>query len=167
VELTGIDHRGSVLSLEFTAHRWGRWSLGTVDVDLYDRGGLTRLSVRVDLGECEVFPLPSDSSLTPIPARLPNRLGEHTSRQRGQGLEFVGVRPFRWGERQRRIHWPSTTRRGSIQISEFAAEQATDTVVLLDAFGDVAAAAEGHRRATRSWPGSRPPTRTTRWPAAI
>ena len=144
VELTGIDHQGAVLRLEFTAHRWGRWSLGTVDVDLYDRGGLTRQSVRVDLGECEVFPLPSDSSLTPIPARLPNRLGEHTSRQRGQGLEFVGVRPFRWGERQRRIHWPSTTRRGSIQISEFAAEQATDTVVLLDAFGDVAAAAEGH-----------------------
>ncbi len=144
VELTGIEHRGAVLDLEFTAHRWGRWSLGVVDVDLYDRGGLTRQSVRVDLGECEVFPLPSDSSLTPIPARLPNRLGEHTSRQRGQGLEFVGVRPFRWGERQRRIHWPSTTRRGSIQISEFAAEQATDTVVLLDAFGDVASAVEGH-----------------------
>ncbi len=137
VELLRLAQRGATLELEFTARRWGRWSLGTVDVDVYDRGGLARQTVRADLGECEVFPLPDDSTLTPIPIRLPNRLGEHTSRQRGEGLEFVGVRPYQWGERQRRIHWPSTTRRGTVQISEFAAEQATDAVVLLDAFGDV------------------------------
>jgi uncharacterized protein (DUF58 family) len=137
VELVRIRQHGAVVDLEFTARRWGRWSLGTVDLDLYDRGGLARQTVRIDLGECEVFPLPTDSGLTPIPTRLPNRLGEHTSRQPGQGLEFTGVRPYRFGDRQRRIHWPSTTRRGSIQISEFAAEQATDAVVLLDAFGDV------------------------------
>ncbi|HET9172850.1 MAG TPA: DUF58 domain-containing protein [Actinospica sp.] len=137
VELIGLRQRGAVLELEFTAQRWGRWSLGTVDVDVYDRGGLARQTVRAELGDCEIFPLPDDSSLTPIPTRLPNRLGEHTSRQHGQGLEFVGVRPYRFGDRQRRIHWAATTRRGSIQISEFAAEQATDAVVLLDAFGDV------------------------------
>lgn len=144
VELTGIEQRQSTVGLMFTAHRWGRWSLGVVDLDVYDRAGLARQSVRVALGDCEVFPLPSDSSLTPIPARLPNRLGEHTSRQRGEGLEFVGVSPFRWGERQRRINWSATTRRGSIQISQFAAEQATDAVVLLDAFGDVVSAVDGH-----------------------
>jgi len=137
VELVRLSRRGAELELEFAARRWGRWSLGTVDVDVYDHGGLARQTVRADLGECEVFPLPDDNSLTPIPTRLPNRLGEHTSRQRGQGLEFAGVRPYQWGDRQRRIHWPSTTRRGAVQISEFAAEQATDAVVLLDAFGDV------------------------------
>ena len=138
VELVRISQRGAVIDLEFTARRWGRWSLGTVDADLYDRGGLARQTTRIDLGECEIFPLPTDSALTPIPTRLPNRLGEHTSRQHGQGLEFTGVRPYRYGDRQRRIHWPSTTRRGAIQISEFAAEKATDAVVLLDAFGDLA-----------------------------
>jgi uncharacterized protein (DUF58 family) len=137
VELIRLARHGAALELEFAAQRWGRWSLGTVDVDVYDRGGLARQTVRVELGEAEIFPLPSESSLTPIPTRLPNRLGEHSSRQRGQGLEFVGVRPYQWGDRQRRIHWPSTTRRGAVQISEFAAEQATDAVVLLDAFGDV------------------------------
>jgi uncharacterized protein (DUF58 family) len=137
VELVRLNRHGAAIELEFAARRWGRWSLGTVDVDLYDRGGLARRTVRAELGEVEIFPLPTDSSLTPIPTRLPNRLGEHTSRQRGQGLEFVGVRPYQWGDRQRRIHWPSTTRRGAVQISEFAAEQATDAVVLLDAFGDV------------------------------
>ncbi|HTJ68399.1 MAG TPA: DUF58 domain-containing protein [Actinospica sp.] len=137
VELISLEQHGAVLDLEFTARRWGRWSLGTVDVDVYDRGGLARQTVRVELGECEIFPLPDESTLTPIPTRLPNRLGEHTSRQRGEGLEFVGVRPYRWGDRQRRINWAATTRRGSVQIGEFAAEQATDAVVLLDAFGDV------------------------------
>ncbi|WP_256914906.1 hypothetical protein [Streptomyces hilarionis] len=28
------------VELVLTAQRWGRWTLGTVDVDVYDRGGL-------------------------------------------------------------------------------------------------------------------------------
>jgi len=143
VELVRLAQHGAAIELEFTARRWGRWSLGTVDVDIYDRGGLARQTVRVELGECEVFPMPDEGKLTPIPTRLPNRIGEHTSRERGHGLEFLGVRPYQWGDRQRRIHWPATTRRGSIQISEFATEQATDAVVLLDAFGDVAGVGGG------------------------
>jgi uncharacterized protein (DUF58 family) len=137
VELVDVRISGPVLTLAFTARRWGRWSLGTADVDLHDSGGLARRTVRADLGEIEIFPLPSDSTLTPVPTRMPNRLGEHTARQSGDGIEFVGVRPYAWGDRQRRIHWPSTTRRGAIQISQYAAERAADTVVLLDAFGDV------------------------------
>lgn len=137
VELADLAVDGPVLRLAFTARRWGRWSLGTADVDLYDLGGLQRRTVRVDLGTVDVYPLPGQSTLTPIPVRLPDQLGEHTSRQRGDGIEFLGVRPYAFGDRQRRIHWPSTTRRGAIQISQFAAERAADTVLLLDALGDV------------------------------
>ncbi|MEZ0093788.1 DUF58 domain-containing protein [Streptacidiphilus sp. EB129] len=136
--LVSVDVTGAVVTLGFTARRWGRWSLGVVDLDLYDAGGLARRTLRVDLGEVEVFPMPVDGSLTPIPVRLPDRLGEHTARQSGEGVEVVGVRPHVWGERQRRIHWPSTTRRGSIQINQFAAERTADAVILLDAFSDVA-----------------------------
>jgi uncharacterized protein (DUF58 family) len=143
VELLAVEISGPVLTLTLTARRWGRWSLGAADVDLHDAGGLSRRTVRADLGEVEIFPLPSDSALTPIPTRLPNRLGEHTARQSGDGIEFIGVRPYAWGDRQRRIHWPSTTRRGAIQINQYAAERAADTVVLLDAFGDVRDPATG------------------------
>ena len=143
VELTEVRTDGPVLTLTFAARRWGRWSLGATDVDLHDAGGLTRRTVRAHLGEVEIFPLPSDTGLTPVPTRMPNRLGEHTARQSGEGVEFVGVRPFAWGDRQRRIHWPSTTRRGAIQINQYAAERAADTVVLLDAFGDVRDPATG------------------------
>jgi uncharacterized protein (DUF58 family) len=137
VELIDVATDGPVVHLGLTARRWGRWSLGTADVDVHDAGGLQRRTVRVDLGSVDVYPLPEDASLTPIPVRLPDQLGEHTARQRGDGIEFLGVRPYAFGDRQRRIHWPSTTRRGAIQISQFAAERAADTVVLLDALGDV------------------------------
>jgi uncharacterized protein (DUF58 family) len=143
VELTEAAVAGPVVTLTFTARRWGRWSLGTADVDLHDIGGLGRRTVRVELGEVDIYPLPANSALTPIPTRLPNRLGEHTARQNGDGFEFAGVRPYAWGDRQRRIHWPSTTRRGEIQITQYAAERAADAVVLLDAFGDLRDPATG------------------------
>ncbi|MFJ3823436.1 DUF58 domain-containing protein [Streptomyces nodosus] len=125
------------VDLVLTAQRWGRWTLGTVDVDLYDRGGLARLSVRAELGEIAVFPVPEHAGLTPIPVRLPQRLGEHTAVQRGEGVEVTGVHPYVRGERQRRIHWPATTRRGTLQVHQFAAERTADTVVLLDVLTDV------------------------------
>jgi len=123
--------------LTFTARRWGRWTLGTADLDLHDRGGTLRRTVRVDLGEAEVFPVPADGGLTPVPVRLPERLGEHSTTAHGDGVEVIGVRPHVWGERQRRIHWAATTRRGSIQIQQFAAERAADTVIVLDACVDL------------------------------
>ncbi|MEV6583635.1 DUF58 domain-containing protein [Streptomyces sp. NPDC051582] len=125
------------VDLVLTAQRWGRWTLGTVDVDVYDRGGLARRTVRAELGEIAVFPLPGHTSLTPIPVRLPQRLGEHTAQQRGEGVEVTGVHPHVRGERQRRIHWPATTRRGTLQVHQFAAERTADTVVLLDVLADV------------------------------
>jgi uncharacterized protein (DUF58 family) len=143
VALEDLSISGPVVTLTFNARRWGRWSLGTADVDLHDVGGVGRRTVRVELGDVDIYPLPADSALTPIPTRLPNRLGEHTARQSGDGFEFAGVRPYAWGDRQRRIHWPSTTRRGEIQITQFAAERAADAVVLLDAFGDLRDPATG------------------------
>ncbi|MFD7079974.1 DUF58 domain-containing protein [Streptomyces sp. NPDC059918] len=125
------------VDLVLTAQRWGRWTLGTVDVDVYDRCGLARRTVRVDLGEIAVFPLPGHAGLTPIPVRLPQRLGEHTAVQRGEGVEVTGVHPYVRGQRQRRIHWPATTRRGILQVHQFAAERTADTVVLLDVLADV------------------------------
>ncbi|MEU7305572.1 DUF58 domain-containing protein [Streptomyces sp. NPDC007206] len=125
------------VDLALTVQRWGRWTLGTVDVDVYDHGGLARRTVRAELGEIAVFPLPAHAGLTPIPVRLPQRLGEHTAVQRGEGVEVTGVHPYVRGERQRRIHWPATTRRGTLQVHQFAAERTADTVVLLDVLADL------------------------------
>ncbi|MEW2516873.1 DUF58 domain-containing protein [Actinacidiphila alni] len=143
VRLDHLTVGASHLELRFTAERWGRWTLGTVDIDLYDTGGSGRRSLRVDLGEVAVFPVPSRAGMTPIPVRLPQRLGEHTAMQRGEGVEVIGVHPYIRGERQRRINWPATTRRGSLQLHQYAAERAADTVVLLDVLGDILDPATG------------------------
>ncbi|WCN03939.1 DUF58 domain-containing protein [Streptomyces sp. M92] len=127
----------SSVTLRHTALHWGRWSLGPVDLDVYDAGGTVRRTVRVAEQEVAVFPHAAQARFTPIPVRLPQRLGEHASPQAGEGVEVIGVAPWVPGERQRRIHWPSTTRRGSVQLHRFAAERAADTVMLIDAFGDV------------------------------
>ncbi|MFC5664855.1 DUF58 domain-containing protein [Kitasatospora misakiensis] len=136
LELESVAVGPAVLALTVRADRWGRWALGTIDIDVSDAGGLTCRTVRADLGEVDVFPVPTAARLTPVPVRLPERIGEHTTAHEGSGIEVVGVRPYVPGERQRRIHWPSTTRRGSVQINQFAAERAADAVVLLDALGD-------------------------------
>ncbi|MFF2656545.1 DUF58 domain-containing protein [Kitasatospora sp. NPDC058032] len=137
VVLEALTVRPTGVDLALRADSWGRWSLGTVDIDVHDAGALTRRTVRTELGTADVFPVPATARLTPIPVRLPERLGEHTTRHDGAGVEVVGVRPYVHGERQRRIHWPATTRRGSIQINQFAAERASDAVVLLDTLDDV------------------------------
>lgn len=137
VRLDDLGVIGARVRLTFTAERWGRWTVGTVDLDVYDTGGAARRTLRVDLGEVAVFPVPTRTGVTPIPVRLPQRLGEHTSAQHGEGVEVTGVQPYVRGERQRRIHWPATTRRGELQLHRFAAERASDTVVLLDALADV------------------------------
>ncbi|MCQ4209570.1 DUF58 domain-containing protein [Streptomyces longispororuber] len=133
----------STVTLRHTALRWGRWSLGPVDLDVYDAGGTVRRGVRVEVPDVSVFPYAGQARFTPIPVRLPQRLGEHAALQAGEGVEVIGVRQWEPGERQRRIHWPSTTRRGAVHLHRFAAERAVDTVLLLDAFGDVVDPATG------------------------
>ncbi|MFJ9455414.1 DUF58 domain-containing protein [Kitasatospora sp. NPDC101447] len=135
---TGVD-------LVLHAASWGRRHLGVVDLDVPDARGLTRRTVRTDLGTVDVFPVPDAARLTPIPVRLPERIGEHTTAHEGTGIEVVGVRPHVPGERQRRIHWPSTTRRDAVQINQFAAERAADAVVLLDTLADYIDATTGLR----------------------
>ncbi|WP_353945925.1 DUF58 domain-containing protein [Streptomyces sp. HUAS MG91] len=143
VRLDEVSVGPSSLTLRLTALEWGRWSLGPVDLDVYDAGGTARRSVRVAAAEVAVFPYAGQSRFTPVPVRLPQRLGEHTAAQYGEGVELLGVRQWEPGERQRRIHWPSTTRRGTVQLHRFAAERAADTVMLIDAFGDVVDPATG------------------------
>ena len=75
--------------------------------------------------------------------------------QRGEGVEVTGVHPYARGGRKRRSHWPATIRRGSVQVHQFAAERAADTVVLLDVLADVVAPVTARPRSTR--PSGPPP----------
>jgi uncharacterized protein (DUF58 family) len=123
--------------LPFTAQRWGRRQIGMLMITLRDRYGLTEGRIHLGLPRIDSRPRPAGLSRSILLSRLPSRLGEHPARATGEGSEFVGVREFVPGDRQRRINWPATTRRGTIHLSTFAAERVQNVVVIADATADV------------------------------
>jgi uncharacterized protein (DUF58 family) len=128
---------GSSVRLPFRVQRWGRRPLGFLDILLRDRWRLTegRLVTNLPTLTCDPRPARQDSQV--LLRQLPSQLGEHPSRRPGEGIEFAGIREFVPGDRQRRINWPATTRRGTLQLNTFAAERAQDVVVIVDVSSDV------------------------------
>lgn len=119
--------------------RWGRWSPGTVTVTARGGGWLWEARGRFPVEELQVFPQPPHLRSTNVPARFLDRTGDHASRVPGSGIEFAGVRPYRWGDATRRINWAASSRRQTLMVSEFAAERAVDLVVMVDTLSDVGA----------------------------
>jgi uncharacterized protein (DUF58 family) len=123
--------------LPFTPQRWGERSIGYVEVTLYDRWRLEQARLTIALPKVACYPRPAVLRSQVVLSKLPARLGEHASRLAGEGVEFAGVREFVPGDRQRRINWPATTRRGTLQLNVFNAERAQVTVLLMDVSTDV------------------------------
>jgi uncharacterized protein (DUF58 family) len=121
----------------FVPHRWGVRPVGTLEVTVWDRWRLTESRLIVGVPPVTCHPLPATLDSLVVLSKLPARLGEHTSRRPGEGIEFAGVRDFVPGDRQRRINWPATTRRGTLQLNVFTAERAQSVVVLMDVSTDV------------------------------
>ena len=117
--------------------RWGRRSLGLLEITLRDRWRLTEGHATVELPTVDCYPRPAAQRTRVVLSRLPSRLGEHPSRSPGEGLEFTGVREFVPGDRQRRVNWPATTRRGRLQLNTFAAERTQNVVIVADASSEV------------------------------
>jgi uncharacterized protein (DUF58 family) len=124
-------------SLPFYVSRSGRRSIGTLAITLRDRWRLTEGRAMVELPVIDCYPRPARQETTVVLSRLPSRLGEHSSRSPGEGVEFTGVREFTPGDRQRRINWPATTRRGQLQLNTFAAERTQNVVIIADTTSDV------------------------------
>ena len=123
--------------MPFQVTRTGRRSLGALEVTLWDRWRLTEGHATLELPIVDCYPMPAAQRKRVVLSRLPSRLGEHPSRSSGEGLEFTGVREFVPGDRQRRINWPATTRRGRLQLNTFAAERTQNVVIIADASSDV------------------------------
>ncbi|HUA30150.1 MAG TPA: DUF58 domain-containing protein [Streptosporangiaceae bacterium] len=124
-------------SLPFQVTRSGRRNLGVLGITLRDRLRLAEGQARVELPTVDCYPRPAAQRSRVVLSRLPSRLGEHPSRSAGEGLEFTGVREFVPGDRQRRINWPATTRRGRLQLNTFAAERTQSVVLIADATSEV------------------------------
>ena len=132
-----MELAGSEITVKLLVPRWGRWSLGAVAIDVHDTAGLRLTSLHADLGEVEAFPVPAPDDTTLAPVRFPDRFGEHSARTPGEGVEFIQVRPYVFGDRQRRINWSATSRRREVQVNTFESERAAEAVVVVDALSDL------------------------------
>jgi uncharacterized protein (DUF58 family) len=83
-----------------------------------------------------VFPRPARMRPRLVPAELLRRIGEHTGRAVGDGVEFAGVRPYQPGDQLRDVNRAVSIRRGQLHVNQRAAARAADLVVMIDAFGD-------------------------------
>ena len=114
--------------------RWGRPSPGTIRV--VGLAGALQTSRRIELDPVEVFPRPARMRSRLVPAELLRRIGEHTGRAVGEGVEFAGIRPYVPGDQLRDVNRAVSIRRGQLHINPRAAARAADLVVMIDAFGD-------------------------------
>jgi uncharacterized protein (DUF58 family) len=124
-------------TLTLTAHatRWGTADPPTLTVAATSRWGLRLARTRVRL-PVTVVALPRPAAVSPNALGVPGqaRAGNHVRRAAGDGVEFAGVRPFTVGDTLRRVHWPVSSRRGGLWVTERAAEASTDVVLVIDTF---------------------------------
>ena len=70
----------------------------------------------------------------PRPAGL---VGPHRSRRQGSGSEPAEVRPFRPGDRLRRINWAVSSRTGTLHVTSTWADRDAHVMLLLDTEHDI------------------------------
>jgi uncharacterized protein (DUF58 family) len=115
--------------------RWGRYSPGTVAVT--SRSGAWESSVACVLDPLDVFPRASRVRPRLVPAELLRRIGDHTRRAAGEGVEFAGIRPYVPGDQLRDLNRAVSIRRGQLHVNQRIAARAADLVVMIDSFTDV------------------------------
>ncbi len=112
----------------------GRYAFEDVRAELADPFGLERAVVSL--------PAPGALLVYPRLARLDRLFSEsgahsHDGRRlllrRPSGFELHSVREYEQGESLRRVHWPSTARRGQLMVKELEDAPRDEVAVLLDA----------------------------------
>jgi uncharacterized protein (DUF58 family) len=121
---------------ELHALHWGR---AAVRMRITTRGaaGLLVGGAQCAVTEVAIFPNADRISAVPRPMDLPDLLGVHLGRRKGDGVEFAGLREYQPGDPLRAVNWPVSARRGRLHVTERLAEQAAKVVTMIDASGDV------------------------------
>ena len=101
------------------------------------RAGLggAQVLIRAEPDPLEIFPRPARTRPRLVPAELLRRIGEHTGRAVGAGVEFAALRPYQPGDQLRDVNRAVSIRRGQLHVNQRAAARAADLVIMIDAFG--------------------------------
>jgi uncharacterized protein (DUF58 family) len=132
----GLRRNGKRLSVRYVLEALprGRYTFEDVRAELQDPFGLRRAVVRL--------PAPGALLVYPKLERLERLFSETGARshdgrrlllRRPSGFELHSVREYEEGESLRRVHWPSTARRGQLMVKELEEAPRDEIAVLLDA----------------------------------
>jgi uncharacterized protein (DUF58 family) len=112
----------------------GRYAVQSVDAVLEDPFGLERVELKLPAGESLlVYPrlVDLDGLFSDSGARALE--GRRLLLRRPTGFDLHSVRAYEQGESLRRVHWPSTAKRGQLMVKELEDAPRDETAVLLDA----------------------------------
>ena len=126
------------LAVQARTERWGVRRLGPAQVGAFgDFAGFVWTYPLLRTETLATVPTPgaftSRASL-PHPVGL---VGQHRSSRVGGGTELAEIRPFRTGDRLRRIHWPVSLRTGTLHVTTTYADQDAEVRLVLDAIRDL------------------------------
>lgn len=126
------------LEIGLRSERWGRRLLEQPHVIAASGLGAYRIVPRVS-GPLTVQTLPLREGFAAVDAvpRPAGLVGLHRSRRPGEGTELAGVRPFRTGDRLRRINWPVSARTGELHVTSTWSDRDTEVVIVLDTGGGI------------------------------
>ena len=112
----------------------GRYRIERAEVVLEDPFALERTTVELGRqGSLLVYPrlVELDTLFTDAGARTPE--GKRLLLRRPSGFDLHSVREYEQGESLRRVHWPTTARRGQLMVKELEDAPRDEVAVVLDA----------------------------------
>lgn len=126
----------AALDIGVRSTRWGTRPVEPVRLVAATPWAAFRWSAVTNAHSLTTLPLPSifDVDATARPAD--GLIGLHRSARSGEGNEFAGVRPFRPGDRLRRINWARSARATELQVNATWADVDTHVALLIDATDD-------------------------------
>lgn len=127
-----------VRTMTFNANRWGRHTIGPLQVRMVAAGGLLQTPLRI--GDQTSVNVRAKSSGIHFDTKLPKAtgfVGIHLSRRHGDAAELAEVRHFQPGDRLRRIDWRMTARSRDVYVNATESERDADVTLILDLTDEV------------------------------
>jgi uncharacterized protein (DUF58 family) len=127
-----------VVTIATRAVRWGRHPVGLSAAACTSMLGAYRTEGLAD-GPVLLTTLPLSAEFdagdtVPRPAGL---VGLHRAHRQGGGSEPAEIRPFRTGDRLRRINWRVSSRTGELHVTSTWSDRDTHVLLLLDTEADI------------------------------
>lgn len=136
VVIAAVDDGTASVTVPMRSTRWGHHDVGQVSFVTVSSWGAFR-SKGFDSGlRISTLPLPDRFDATQTRLRTDGLVGLHRSTNPGDGGEFASLRPFRAGDRLRRINWRRSLRSGELHVTTTYADQDIHVALIVDALDD-------------------------------